>query len=205
MMVSAVIKFASSGGLSKVFMTNAWSRGEYISERLSVAHTDAALFMDIVAGYHPSDPMSIPRPVPSYQAAMRNNSGKLKVLYTADLGFVSYVDPKILEHSRKSAEVFAQSMGHEVTFKDKGEAEGMLPDLYGAWGIAMGAQERVMLHEKIKRVLTLAIGNGVTAFERRRFEEYGTWDSRGLGGIEGSEGFQSCQHLSRRLASEPRD
>lgn len=99
--------------------------------------------MDIVSGYHPADPMSVPKPMPSYLSALNTQSSKKRILYTADLGFVSYVHPEILDHSRRSAEVFAAELKQDVVFKGMGEAPDLLPELYGAWGIAMGAQERV--------------------------------------------------------------
>ena len=117
--------------------------------------------MDIVSGYHPADPMSIPKPVPSYRQALQKKPGKLKILYTADLGFVSYVHPDILKHSRSSADVFAKSLGQDVTFKGKGEAEGLLPEMYGAWGIAMGAQERVSSTCKLEEEVSMNSGSFV--------------------------------------------
>lgn len=100
---------------------------------------------------------------------MTRTSAKKRILYTADLGYVSYVHPEILKASRASAEVFVSSLGQEVVFREMGEADGLLPDLYGAWGIAMGAQERVS--RAFRRQFIVILGNDTPSFERRRLAE----------------------------------
>mmetsp|Transcript_22431 Transcript_22431/g.42031 ORF Transcript_22431/g.42031 Transcript_22431/m.42031 type:complete len:494 (-) Transcript_22431:94-1575(-) len=112
---------------------------------------DAAWLMDVTCGYHPDDPMSVPRPLKSFREAVRSAqktctpSKPLKVLFSSDLGFVSYIDPELLSRAKRAAQVFAD-MGHSIVVEDFGQAvKSILPDPEMRWPLGMGLQEKLMV------------------------------------------------------------
>jgi Asp-tRNA(Asn)/Glu-tRNA(Gln) amidotransferase A subunit family amidase len=68
----------------------------------SLAHTgpitrtvaDAALMLDVIAGPDELDPLSVPRAIPSYSAALARPRAGLSIAWSADLGFAA-VDPAV--------------------------------------------------------------------------------------------------------------
>ncbi len=115
---------------------------------------DAALFMDMTVGYSPRDPNSLPHPGISYadttalaastgtipalatSAAQDIPAEKLKVGWSATLGYISATDPAVLAACEAAVAVFRQKLGCMVVDLDLN-----LIDLGRDWGAAMGAQE----------------------------------------------------------------
>jgi aspartyl-tRNA(Asn)/glutamyl-tRNA(Gln) amidotransferase subunit A len=67
--------------------------------------TDAALFMNILAGYDPKDSTSVDRPVPDYQKALTNNVRGLKLGYIKEL-FGSGINQDVKEAAQKALHQF---------------------------------------------------------------------------------------------------
>eukprot|EP00756_Hemistasia_phaeocysticola_P057679 Hpha_TRINITY_DN34286_c0_g1::TRINITY_DN34286_c0_g1_i1::g.34397::m.34397/K02433/gatA, QRSL1; aspartyl-tRNA(Asn)/glutamyl-tRNA(Gln) amidotransferase subunit A len=67
---------------------------------LSRGVMDAAIYLDVTAGYHPSDPASLPRPSYSYRDAVEGytRGSKLRIGFTLDTGYMAgVVDPGVRE------------------------------------------------------------------------------------------------------------
>lgn len=90
---------------------------------------DAALFLDVVAGFDAYDPRSLPRPERSYADAVRSPLGrKLKIGYSPDLGY-AVVQSDVAAVVEEAARVF-EKLGHSLH-----PVEGGPPDMGGEWGI----------------------------------------------------------------------
>ena len=111
---------------------------------------DAALYLDLTCGYHPSDPFSLPKPSQSFLALLRQQGrpqgkgkgGALKIGFSADLGYVSGCQQDILRLARRALLVLGE-LGHEVV----GDCGLELPDLGISWALGMGAQTYMALSE----------------------------------------------------------
>jgi amidase len=66
---------------------------------------DVALLLDAMAGEHPADPLSLPRPAHSFREAVRSGSKPKRVAYSADLG-ITPVDPEVARITRAAARRF---------------------------------------------------------------------------------------------------
>ncbi len=73
---------------------------------------DAALYLDVVAGYHPADPNSKPRPPHSFVERLKEPLPKLKIAYNRSLG-CPHVQTDVLREVEAAVRVFSE-MGHEV-------------------------------------------------------------------------------------------
>lgn len=122
--------------------------------------TDAAIVLDVVAGSHPQDPMSIPRPLRSFRSAAdagralspldgaTSASGAAgtaslgRVVFSPTLGFVSHVDTDIAAGALATATAL-RTAGFHVHVD--GDGQYALPDPEFQWAVAMGAQERAMV------------------------------------------------------------
>ena len=111
---------------------------------------DTALLLDVTAGYHWHDPMSLPKPSVSFrnivrEALTRKQSRRpLKILFSSDFGFVSHVDSDILMEAKKAVQKL-ESFGHTVVIEEFGKAKySKLPDLELGWAMAMGGQYLVL-------------------------------------------------------------
>lgn len=74
---------------------------------------DAALIMDALAGYYPSDKHSIKTETESYLDSLDQRPNGLKIGYSMDLGFVKALAPEIEQQVLKSAQKFSK-YGWEV-------------------------------------------------------------------------------------------
>lgn len=101
---------------------------------LSRTVRDAAIFMDVVAGYHPIDPASLPHPGLSYEAALERPLSRLRVAFHPDFGH--RVDREVAEQAAQAAQTFAE-MGHELTV-----IEEPLPEIGLAWDV-IGSGETI--------------------------------------------------------------
>jgi amidase len=68
---------------------------------------DAALMLDAMAGRHPGDPLSRPRPERSYLAAAREPHAPRRVAFSPDLGGITPVHPEVARICRDAAESMA--------------------------------------------------------------------------------------------------
>ena len=73
---------------------------------------DAALYLDCVAGYHPSDPKSIPHPGISYVQCLDQLPKGLKIAFSPSLGFAR-VQKDVMTQVEKAVKTF-EDMGHIV-------------------------------------------------------------------------------------------
>jgi Asp-tRNA(Asn)/Glu-tRNA(Gln) amidotransferase A subunit family amidase len=73
---------------------------------------DAALYLDQVAGYHPADPTSYPRPPSSYLERLDEPLPRLRIAFNRLLG-CPHVQSDVLREVEQAASVF-QALGHEV-------------------------------------------------------------------------------------------
>jgi aspartyl-tRNA(Asn)/glutamyl-tRNA(Gln) amidotransferase subunit A len=90
---------------------------------------DGALFLDVVAGYDPRDPMSLPSPQASFLDAVRRPiTEKLKIAYSPDLGY-AVVQSDVAAMIEESVHVF-ERLGHSVK-----QISGGPPEMNGEWGI----------------------------------------------------------------------
>lgn len=103
---------------------------------------DAALYIDITAGYHPSDPDSLPRPADSYRNGLEKPLAKLRIGFSPDLGYAR-VAQDVMREVEAAVEVFA-GLGHEVETLDI-----ELPDLGLEWAMMAGNETRAMLGHEV--------------------------------------------------------
>src|SRR5260370_20392442 len=104
---------------------------------------DAALFMDAVVGYHPSDPDSVPHPGISYEAILDRIPKKLRIAFHPDFG--QLVQRDVMRAIEKAAAVF-KDLGHDVTTIDD-----PVPDS-GRASMQLGAtQSYATLHEWVDK------------------------------------------------------
>ncbi|MBN1614481.1 MAG: amidase [Deltaproteobacteria bacterium] len=89
---------------------------------------DAALYLDCVCGYHPSDPTSLPKPSESYLRRLRDLPEGLRIAFSPTLGYAK-VQSDVMSRVEAAVQVFAD-MGHDVALW-----EGALPDVGDAWSI----------------------------------------------------------------------
>jgi len=94
---------------------------------------DAALFLDVTAGYDACDPTSLPRPPLSYREALAAEPQRLRIAYSRDLGY-ALVQEDVLREVENAVAIFRE-MGHEVF-----DVDCALPDLGRAWAFMCGAQ-----------------------------------------------------------------
>jgi Asp-tRNA(Asn)/Glu-tRNA(Gln) amidotransferase A subunit family amidase len=87
---------------------------------------DAALYLDCVAGYHPADPTSLPKPSESYLQRLRNLPKGLRIAFSPTLGYAR-VQSDVMSRVEAAVQSFVE-MGHEVELWD-----GVLPDVGDAW------------------------------------------------------------------------
>ncbi|HYC00015.1 MAG TPA: amidase [Candidatus Limnocylindrales bacterium] len=94
---------------------------------------DAALFLDVTAGYHPADPDSLPAPQRSFVECLEEPLPHLRIAFSRDLGYAR-VQGDVLREVRAALDVLA-SLGHDVE-----EISTVFPDLGRGWAFAVGAE-----------------------------------------------------------------
>ncbi len=73
---------------------------------------DSALYLDATAGYHPSDPSSLPHPGYSFVDTLEKLPQRLKIAFHPDFG--RPVDSSVRREVQRAASAFKE-MGHELT------------------------------------------------------------------------------------------
>ena len=73
---------------------------------------DAALYLDVVAGYHPADPNSKPRPPYSFVERLNEPLPKLRIAFNRSLG-CPHVQHDVMREVEAAVKAFSD-MGHEV-------------------------------------------------------------------------------------------
>ena len=104
---------------------------------------DAALFLDLVAGPSPYDPNSLPAPPVGYREALQQETGRLRIGYSRDLGY-AVVQQDVAAAVDAAVEKLAGA-GHEVV-----ELEGGPPNLGAFWGALGNFELAGQLHEQLK-------------------------------------------------------
>ena len=87
---------------------------------------DAALYLDCVAGYHPADPASLPRPETTYLSRLENLPDNLRIAFSPDLGRLK-VQSDVMARVEEAVRVF-EDLGHKVEL-----FEEPMPDVDEAW------------------------------------------------------------------------
>ncbi|MCJ7685671.1 MAG: amidase family protein, partial [Desulfobacteraceae bacterium] len=128
------------GPVALLHMTRTWTLGP-----LSRSVGDAALYVDCVAGYHPSDPGSLPSPGFSYLKSLKNLPPGLKIGFSPTLGYAR-VQKEIIALVEKAANSFEQ-MGHHVEIWD-----GKLPEVSQAWSDLMNWELYGQIHQDLERI-----------------------------------------------------
>jgi aspartyl-tRNA(Asn)/glutamyl-tRNA(Gln) amidotransferase subunit A len=104
---------------------------------------DAALYLDCVCGYHPSDPRSLPMPQISYVQCLKNLPKKLKIAFSPTLGYAR-VQKDIMLRVEEAVKCFA-NMGHIVEMLDDG-----IEDPAEGWSLFMNLDVYGLVHEKLE-------------------------------------------------------
>jgi len=129
--------FVGAYGLKPTFGTVPITPGEMLNWMdtscfgpLTRTVRDAALYLDVVAGYHPADPTSLARAPYSYLERLEEPLPKLRIAFNRKLA-CPHVQSDVTREVESAAKVF-QDLGHEVEENDEAVA-GM-----GGWWIRMG-------------------------------------------------------------------
>ena len=68
---------------------------------------DAALMLQVMAGFDPRDPSAIEENVESYHSGMSKGIRGVRLAWTQDFGFIPIVNPKVIEGVQKAMQLFA--------------------------------------------------------------------------------------------------
>jgi aspartyl-tRNA(Asn)/glutamyl-tRNA(Gln) amidotransferase subunit A len=87
---------------------------------------DAALYLDQVAGHHPADPRSLPRPGDSYLRLLDQPLPRLRIVFNRTLGATA-VQSDVAREAEQAAMVF-RDLGHDLI-----ESDAVIPSMGGLW------------------------------------------------------------------------
>jgi aspartyl-tRNA(Asn)/glutamyl-tRNA(Gln) amidotransferase subunit A len=104
---------------------------------------DAALYLDCAAGYHPSDPSSLPHPGIGYLETLARLPERLKIAFSPSLGFAR-VQKDVLARVEEGVKAF-EDMGHKVEVW-----EGAIPDVADTWAGLMDGEVYGLLHKSLQ-------------------------------------------------------
>ena len=105
---------------------------------------DAALFLDTVAGYHPSDPDSLPAPGFSYLDCLNRIPSGLKIAYSPDLGYAK-VEKAVAERVAEAVGAF-EELGHSVEL-----ISDRLPNVTKGWSRLMNLDTYALVRETLEK------------------------------------------------------
>ena len=94
---------------------------------------DAAMILDVTAGYHPADPDSLPAPAMRYAECIDREPGRLRIAFSPYLGYAR-VQSDVMREVRAAAAELA-SLGHDIE-----EITTVFPDLGRGWAYSVGAE-----------------------------------------------------------------
>lgn len=77
---------------------------------------DIAVMLDVIGGWHPADPFSVPAPATDYVAATRRGGADLSIQYSPDLGIFPMTDA--IRTTTDEAIAALESTGASVTHRD---------------------------------------------------------------------------------------
>jgi aspartyl-tRNA(Asn)/glutamyl-tRNA(Gln) amidotransferase subunit A len=131
---------------------------------------DVALFTDCVVGTSETDPNSLPHPGYKYQDILEQLPKRLKIAYSADLGYVN-IEPDVRRECAKGVKAF-EEMGHDVDHIDH-----VIDDLRGAWGQLGATSGYAKIYEKLETEDRERFGHsyleGIMTAERVDWPKYG--------------------------------
>jgi len=104
---------------------------------------DAALYLDCVAGYHPSDPESLPWPDVPFLKKLNNMPAHLRIAFSPDFGYAR-VEKTVMTVIEQALHCF-RDMGHTVELW-----QGALPDVSQTWSNLFNLDIYCMLHERFE-------------------------------------------------------
>jgi aspartyl-tRNA(Asn)/glutamyl-tRNA(Gln) amidotransferase subunit A len=103
---------------------------------------DAAMYIDAVNGTHEADPTCLPRPPYNYADILEGLPKKLRIAWSADLGY-ALVEPDVVRECLDGVRAF-RDMGHEVE-----EVDQIFDDTGIIWGQLGGAETYAFIYDKI--------------------------------------------------------
>ena len=106
---------------------------------------DAALYLDCVAGYHPSDPGSLPRPGFSYVDRLNKLPPGLRVGFSPTLGY-AIVQEDVMVLAERAVKAF-EKMGHTVEIWD-----GEIPEVSQAWADLTACDIYAQVHQDLEKI-----------------------------------------------------
>lgn len=104
---------------------------------------DAALYLDCVAGYHPSDPESLPPPDYSFLKCLESMPTGLRIAFSPTLGYAR-VQKDVMTKVEGAVKCF-EDMGHRVELWD-----GSLPDVGETWSRLMNCEIYAQVHQDLE-------------------------------------------------------
>lgn len=104
---------------------------------------DAALYLDCAAGYHSSDPESLPSPETSFLGRLKNMPTNLRIAFSPILGYAR-VQTEVMALVEEAVKYF-EDMGHRVELW-----EGALPDVGETWSNLMNLDLYCLLYQRLK-------------------------------------------------------
>ncbi|UCF72160.1 MAG: amidase [Deltaproteobacteria bacterium] len=104
---------------------------------------DAALYLDCVAGYHPSDPQSLPPPDHSFLKCLESMPTGLRIAFSPTLGYAR-VQKDVMTKVEGAVKCF-EDMGHRVELWD-----GSLPDVGETWSRLMNCEIYAQVHQDLE-------------------------------------------------------
>jgi aspartyl-tRNA(Asn)/glutamyl-tRNA(Gln) amidotransferase subunit A len=111
---------------------------------LTRAVEDAALFLDCVAGYHPSDPDSLPAPSRSYLSCLEKIPRKLRIAFSPTLGNAT-VQVEVMRNVEEAVKCF-EEMGHTVAIW-----KTPLPNATDGWFKLLACDFYAQIHQDLEQ------------------------------------------------------
>lgn len=106
--------------------------------------TDAALFLDCAAGYHPCDPLSLPSHDRSFVKSLDKIPTGLKIAFSPTLGYAR-VQKDIMARVEDAARSF-EEMGHSVEL-----LEDAFPDVAESWSKLINCDFYAQIHHDLDK------------------------------------------------------
>ena len=105
---------------------------------------DAALYLDCVSGYHPSDPDSLPSPEYSFLQCIENIPTNLKIAFSPTLGYAR-VQKDVMSLAENAVSSF-EDMGHNVELW-----KNALPDTGETWSKLINCDLYAQLYQDLEK------------------------------------------------------